>query len=307
MTEAAIAPGKGWYALAGVIALGTVVAVGGIAAWLFLEWESSTPFLVPGRHTVDLRKPGGYFIWHDHHTRFQGRRFDAPGGLPRGAGIAVIETATGKSVPLQPPGNVTAETGSTKSVAVSRFSIERPGPYEIVVEGNFSPRVFSVGRNLILPLIASIFGAIALSFVGFGAALAIAGWAFLRREEARQSAAPRAVPGTAASPSPDDKSLKNLATIVYGLQVAGFFVGITFIAGVIINYLKRREAEGTWLESHFRWQIRTFWFGLLWSIIGVALVFVLVGILVLVVNAAWMLYRVIKGWIALEDGKPLPA
>jgi len=307
MGGAARIPGKGWYALAGVIALGAVIAVGGVAVWVYLNFEASTPFLAPGRQTIELKHPGAYFVWNDYQALFEGRRYDALRDFPAGARISVTERATGKAVPLESAGNVSSDTGSTKSVAVSQFNAERPGSYDVAVEGRFPPRVFSVGRNAILTFIAAGFGAFALIFLGFGAALAIAGWTFLRREEARRSVAPPAALGVAGAASADDKSLKNFATIVYALQVAGFFVGITFIAGVVINYLKRQEAEGTWLESHFRWQIRTFWLGLLWSVIGVALVFVLVGIPVLVLTTAWMLYRVIKGWIALEDGRPLPA
>ena len=112
-------------------------------------------------------------------------------------------------------------------------------------------------------------------------------------------------PAAGGKPLPDEASLKRLTAIVYGLQIAAFFVGITFIAGVIINYIKRKDVEGTWLESHFRWQMRTFWFGLLWSCIGVLLFVVIVGIPVLMATGVWVLYRAIKGWIELSEGKPL--
>ena len=57
----------------------------------------------------------------------------------------------------------------------------------------------------------------------------------------------------------DEKQLRTLATIVYALQALGFFLGITWIVGVVIDYVKLDDVRGTWLESHFRWQIRTFW------------------------------------------------
>src|SRR5258708_6118725 len=63
-------------------------------------------------------------------------------------------------------------------------------------------------------------------------------------------------------------SLKNLTTIVYALQAASFFFGITWIVAVVINYVKREEVAGTWRESHFRCQVRSFWFGLLWCGLG---------------------------------------
>jgi hypothetical protein len=66
----------------------------------------------------------------------------------------------------------------------------------------------------------------------------------------------------------DEKSLKTIATVVYALQAVGFFVGITWLVAIVIGYVKRDDARGTWLESHFNWQIRTFWWGLLWGIVG---------------------------------------
>jgi uncharacterized membrane protein len=92
---------------------------------------------------------------------------------------------------------------------------------------------------------------------------------------------------------------------VYALQAAGFFVGITWIAAIVIDYVKRDDARGTWLESHYRWQIRTFWWGLLWAVIGSITVLVLVGWLVLAVTAIWIVYRIAKGWLYLSENRPL--
>jgi uncharacterized membrane protein len=102
------------------------------------------------------------------------------------------------------------------------------------------------------------------------------------------------------------KELKTLTLAVYALQAAGFFLGITWIVAVVINYVKREEVAGTWLESHFRWQIRTFWFGLLWGVIGGILALVLVGFAILFADAVWIIYRIVKGWLNLNDGKPMP-
>ena len=103
------------------------------------------------------------------------------------------------------------------------------------------------------------------------------------------------------------ESLKTLTTVVYALQAAGFFVGgITWIVAVVVNYVKRDEAAGTLYESHFRWQIRTFWFGLLWAVIGGLLALVLVGFAILFAAAVWLIYRIVKGWLNLNDGKPMP-
>jgi len=103
----------------------------------------------------------------------------------------------------------------------------------------------------------------------------------------------------------EEQSLKTITTVVYGLQAASFFIGLSFIAAVIVNYIKQSEVEGTWLESHFRWQIRTFWFSVLWSIIGFVLVFVLIGYLVLAADALWVIYRIVRGWINLSEGKAM--
>ena len=102
------------------------------------------------------------------------------------------------------------------------------------------------------------------------------------------------------------KELKTLTLAVYALQAAGFFLGITWIVAVVINYVKREEVAGTWLESHFRWQIRTFWFGLLWGVIGGILALVLVGFAILFADGVWIIYRIVKGWLNLNDGKPMP-
>ena len=99
----------------------------------------------------------------------------------------------------------------------------------------------------------------------------------------------------------DEKNLKTVATVVYVLQAAGFFVGITWVVAVIVDYVKKDDAAGTWLESHFRWQIRTFWWGLLWGIIGGVLTLVLIGWLVLAANAVWIIYRIVKGWLRLAE------
>jgi len=98
-----------------------------------------------------------------------------------------------------------------------------------------------------------------------------------------------------------ERSLRNIATAVYALQAAGFLFGITWIVAVIIDYVKRDDARGSWLESHFSWQIRTFWWGLLWGVIGGVLLLVLVGYLVLVANAVWIIYRIVKGWLRLAE------
>jgi len=93
--------------------------------------------------------------------------------------------------------------------------------------------------------------------------------------------------------------------------VGAFLTGWPSIIAVILNYVKRDEARGTWLESHFRWQLRTFWYGLLWVVLCGLFVVVTLGIgfviawIPLVVVGLWFVYRIVRGWLALKDRRPM--
>ncbi len=118
-------------------------------------------------------------------------------------------------------------------------------------------------------------------------------------------------------------SLVQLTHIIYGLHAIAVGVGITsaatvaggFVFGlpsliaVFINYLKRGDVKGTWLESHFRWQIRTFWFTALWLVVYGLLIITLIGIpiawILIALLGLWVAYRVIRGWVALADTRPV--
>jgi uncharacterized membrane protein len=95
------------------------------------------------------------------------------------------------------------------------------------------------------------------------------------------------------------------------LVVTAFLSGWPSIIAVILNYVKRSEVRGTWLDSHFSWQIRTFWFALLWLAIGAILFATVVGIpfafVLWIATGVWVLYRIIRGWLALLSQKTLPA
>ena len=104
---------------------------------------------------------------------------------------------------------------------------------------------------------------------------------------------------------PRVKSARTITLVVYALQAAAFLLGITSIVAIIINYVKRGDVQGTWLASHFRWQIRTFWFSLLWSIIGMVTIFIAVGYVILLADVIWVIYRIVKGWLRLVDNKPM--
>jgi uncharacterized membrane protein len=119
------------------------------------------------------------------------------------------------------------------------------------------------------------------------------------------------------------EGLVTLTHVIYGLHafsaltgllgaafiVTAFLSGWPSIIAVILNYVKRSEVRGTWLDSHFSWQIRTFWFALLWVVIGAILFATLIGIpvawILWVITGIWVLYRIIRGWLALSSQKEL--
>jgi uncharacterized membrane protein len=100
--------------------------------------------------------------------------------------------------------------------------------------------------------------------------------------------------------------LKTITQVVYALQALSFMFGVSALVGLIINYVKREDAVGTVYQSHFDWQIRTFWWGLLWGVLGCLLIIALgLGFLMLFVAWVWAIYRVVKGWLKLIEGKPV--
>jgi uncharacterized membrane protein len=105
----------------------------------------------------------------------------------------------------------------------------------------------------------------------------------------------------------NEKSAITLTTVIYALYAASYFVGITAIVAIVMNYVKRDDVAGTFLESHFRWQIRTFWFGVLWGVLGTITMVFIIGWIVLAANGIWIIYRIVKGWLRLNDGKPMYA
>jgi uncharacterized membrane protein len=91
--------------------------------------------------------------------------------------------------------------------------------------------------------------------------------------------------------------------------VTSFLFGWPSIIGVIINLVKRDEVRGTYLESHFNWQLRTFFYALLWVIVAVLLAITIIGIpiawIVAMVVGIWVLYRIVRGWLALVEARPI--
>jgi uncharacterized membrane protein len=104
------------------------------------------------------------------------------------------------------------------------------------------------------------------------------------------------------------------ASVVIGLTsaatvVGAFVFGLPSIVAVILNYVWRQDVRGTMLASHFRWQIRTFWYALLWMVIGALCFITVIGIpvafLIFFGAGIWVMYRVARGWIALNDRRPM--
>jgi uncharacterized membrane protein len=109
-------------------------------------------------------------------------------------------------------------------------------------------------------------------------------------------------------PAIDEKlaSLKTLTTVIYALYALSMFAGISAVVAIVLNYIKVDDARGTWLESHFSWQIRTFWWSVLWAVVGGLTWIILIGWVVWGVAYVWFIYRIAKGWLNLNDGKPMP-
>ena len=101
------------------------------------------------------------------------------------------------------------------------------------------------------------------------------------------------------------RSLYTATLVVYILQAVALLTAIPMIIAVIINYVKLDETRNTWLASHFRWQLRTFWFGLLWYIIAVLTHLILIGFVIGGVTWIWQVYRVIRGWLCLIEHKKM--
>lgn len=121
--------------------------------------------------------------------------------------------------------------------------------------------------------------------------------------------------------------LANYAHLIYGLQacavatglltsstVAGrFLFGLPSVLAVVLSYLRRGAARDTWLESHFDWQIHTFWYALLWIgitlLIGAPLTLIVIGVYIVVMGfgivGLWVAYRVARGWLSLRDRRPM--
>jgi uncharacterized membrane protein len=121
-----------------------------------------------------------------------------------------------------------------------------------------------------------------------------------------------------------EPSKVTLTHVIYGLHtlsivtglltsatvIGSFLGGIPSIVAVILNYINRASVRGTYLDSHFSWQIRTFWFAFLWVLISLMLIITIIGIVfavpALIVVCIWIIYRVARGWLRLNAKEPMP-
>ncbi len=121
------------------------------------------------------------------------------------------------------------------------------------------------------------------------------------------------------------QSVLTIGHLVYGLHGAALVIGILgaatvigsflgslpSVAALILSYINRSSAQGTWIESHCRWQIRTFWYALLFFLLAwlllITVIGVPVGVVVLAIVTLWLLYRITRGWVRLAKGKPMYA
>ena len=119
------------------------------------------------------------------------------------------------------------------------------------------------------------------------------------------------------------QSMVTLTHVLYGMHafsalmgvlgttfiITSFLTGWPSIIAVIVNYIKRDEVRGTFLDSHFSWQLRTFWYALLWVFVIGLLIITLIGIpiawVVAIVVGIWVLYRIIRGWMNLASRQPV--
>jgi uncharacterized membrane protein len=105
-----------------------------------------------------------------------------------------------------------------------------------------------------------------------------------------------------------------IALVSSGFHFVAPLMGLVGIAGLIVAYVKRGDAQGTWVASHFTWLIRTFWYSLFWGVVGGVVLLVLgiiligipIALLIWAVASIWVIYRVIRGYLAFKESRPIP-
>ena len=290
------------YLAAAAAAVAGLAGAAALAVSAYLQQGEPARFLAPGAGTVEVTAPGRYVVWHEYRTTFEKRVYRSDPQLPAGARFTV-RGPDGPPLPVASAGAQSWKRGGVERQAVGRFEAPVAGRYTVVLDGPFEPIVIAVTPDFAGRILWSIGGAVMLALLGAGLGIGLFVWALGTREPAAKEAAMPAIPAPAATDA--HRELRDMATLVYALYTASILMGITLIGGVVVAYLKRDDAAGTWLESHYRWQIRTFWWSLLWGAIGLVTTLILVGFVVLFAAVVWFIYRVAKGWLALRAGKPV--
>ncbi len=110
-------------------------------------------------------------------------------------------------------------------------------------------------------------------------------------------------------PDTERDNLRVLTHVMYGLHTASWFsAGIFSVIAMVLNYAKRPDLPDSFFRSHFRWQARSFWFTLLWLALTMPLflLFVVPGVIAWALVGFWYLYRFVRGWLNLAEGRPMP-
>ena len=107
------------------------------------------------------------------------------------------------------------------------------------------------------------------------------------------------------SPEQTEVNNRSVTHVIYGLYAASLISGVTMIVAIVLNYVKRDDVVNTLYESHFRWQIRTFWFFILWCVLGGLTVVIFIGFAIWAAAFIWFVYRIAKGWLRLNEGKAM--
>ena len=290
------------YIAAAAVALAGLAGALGLAVGAYLQWGDPVRFVAPGAGSVEAASPGRYVIWHEYRSTFENRVYRSAPGLPAGTRFTV-RGPEGPPVAVGPAGAMSWTGGDMARQAVGSFEAPVAGRYTIVLDGDFPSLVIAVQRDFLGRMLLLAGGAVVLALLGVGTGIGLLVWALGAGGAVVKKPAMEAKPE--AAPADAHKELRDMATLVYALYAASIVVGITLLGGVVVAYLKREDAAGTWLESHYRWQIRTFWWFLLWGALGALTSLILVGFAVLFAAAVWFIYRIAKGWIALRAGNPV--
>jgi len=270
-------PGLGWYTLAGAIFVGGFAFAGMLTRGFIAGFEPAVRFLAPGEVQVPIAAPGDQVLWHEHRTLYQGRAFNVAPAMPDGTRYRV-QAPDGSPIAIEPHSGTSSEGSEGSSVSVGHFAASSAGVYRVVVEGLTEPRIMAVGPNRAWPIMRLVAEASLIVLLALGGRLPLA---------------------SMGSSAPWKRQAPPVRARTRKLPCASSRV--SYMA------CRRAQASGTWLDSHFTWQIRTFWWSVVWCVLGIATAIVLVGVFILIGSGVWFVYRIVRGWIELNEGRPMYA